>query len=150
MLDLYAGTGALGIEALSRGAARVVFVERSRTALAALRRNLEALELTGRGLVLARDVGAALADLGRSEARFDLVLIDPPYESGEDERALRALVTAGVLASHAVVVLERSRRHAVAPTAGLVLRDERRYGDTVVDRYVLEDDRAGQGGESEP
>lgn len=148
-LDLYAGTGALGIEALSRGASRAVFVERARPALDALRRNVDALGLAARARIVAREVAAALADLGRAGERFDLVFVDPPYGTGEDERALRAALAAGVLAAGAVVVVERSRRHALPPIAGLVLADERRYGDTVVGRYVREGGDATQEGGSD-
>jgi 16S rRNA G966 N2-methylase RsmD len=84
VLDLYAGAGSLGIEALSRGAAHAVFAERSPAALAALRRNLRELELTGCSRVLSEDVESALARLRGEGARFDLVLMDPPYGPGRD------------------------------------------------------------------
>lgn len=149
VLDLYAGTGALGIEAISRGAASVVFVERARASLDALRRNLAALGLGQGARIVARDVAAAVADLGRAGERFDLVLLDPPYEAGEDERTLRAVVAARILAPGAVLVVERSRRHALAPISGLVLQDERRYGDSVVSRLTAADDGAANGGEGD-
>jgi 16S rRNA (guanine(966)-N(2))-methyltransferase RsmD len=138
VLDLYAGTGALGIEALSRGASAAVFVERSRAALAVLRSNLEALELnvrSGPAQVIRGDAGAVLRRLARAGERFDLVLLDPPYASGEAPRALEGLVEGGLLAHDAEVVLEASRRHPVTPVAGLVLRDQRRYGDTLIVRF---------------
>jgi 16S rRNA (guanine966-N2)-methyltransferase len=150
VLDLYAGTGALGIEAISRGAASVVFVERARASLEVLERNLASLGLAQRARVLRRDAAAALAALGQAAERFDLVLLDPPYEMGEEERALCALVSAGVLAPGAVVVVERSRRHALASIAGLVLEDERRYGDTVVSRLCAAEHDEADGGESTP
>lgn len=148
-LDLYAGTGALGIEALSRGAVACVFIERARPALSALRRNLETLGLGDRARVVSREVGATVSDLGRAGERFDLVFVDPPYDTGEDERSLRAALAAGILVEGAVVVVERSRRHALPAIAGLVLRDERRYGDTVVGRYAHEGGPAARGGEIE-
>lgn len=150
VLDLYAGTGALGIEAISRGAASVVFVERARASLEVLERNLATFGLAQRARVLRRDAAAALAALGQAAERFDLVLLDPPYEMGEEERALCALVSAGVLAPGAVVVVERSRRHALASIAGLVLEDERRYGDTVVSRLCAAEHDEADGGESTP
>ncbi len=79
VLDLYAGTGALGIEALSRGAASAVFVENRRVALTALRANLQATKLAAHAEVLGIDVGAALDVLARDRRTFDLALIDPPY-----------------------------------------------------------------------
>lgn len=149
VLDLYAGTGALGIEALSRGAASVVFVERARASLDALRRNLAALGLGKSVRIVARDVAAAVADLGRAGELFDLVLLDPPYETGEDERALRAVVAARILASGALLVVERSRRHALPPISGLALQDERRYGDTIVSRLAAADDGELNGGKDD-
>lgn len=149
VLDLYAGTGAMGIEALSRGAASVVFVERARDALDALRRNLSALGVASRVRVVVRDAAAAVADLGRAGERFDLVLVDPPYETDEADRALRALVRAGVLADGALVVVERSRRHPLPPVPGLAVEDERRYGDTIVSRLAAADEDGGDGREGD-
>jgi 16S rRNA (guanine966-N2)-methyltransferase len=130
VLDLYAGTGALGIEALSRGAARVVFVERSNASLAALRRNLSALDLDDRARVVRGDVCGALRRLAGERLRFDLVLADPPYEDRELAAPLGLLVSGGLLAPGATVVVERSRRHPLPAVAGLVSHDTRRYGDT--------------------
>jgi len=137
VLDLYAGTGALGIEALSRGAKRAVFVERAARAATVLCRNLQTLELEGEALVIRDDVPRTLRKLGRDGERFDLVLIDPPYASAEGQRALEAVVAARVLAPHGTVVVERSRRHPLQPIAGLERIEERRYGDTVLERFAL-------------
>lgn len=127
VLDLFAGSGALGIEALSRGAAHATFVERSAPALAALRANLAALELdAGRARVNAGDALAAL----RSADKYDLVFLDPPYAqaaalAGALSRELPAVLRAG-----ARVVSESDRR---APLElGLPLERERRYGDTMI------------------
>jgi 16S rRNA (guanine966-N2)-methyltransferase len=133
VLDLFAGTGALGIEAISRGAARVTFVERSRGSAAVLRRNLVSLGLGQEARLLREDVGRALRRLGREGQRFDLALLDPPYAEGEAlVRALEGLVAERLLAARATVVVERGRRHPVPPVAGLAPAGERRYGDTVV------------------
>jgi 16S rRNA (guanine(966)-N(2))-methyltransferase RsmD len=140
VLDLFAGTGALGIEAVSRGATRVVFVERSPASAACLRRNLASLELGEEARLLREDVARALRRLGREGQRFDLVLLDPPYAEGEVlERALAGLVAERLLAAGATVVVERGRRHPVAPVAGLAPVDERRYGDTVVATLRVQD-----------
>lgn len=139
VLDAYAGTGALGIEALSRGARRAVFVERSQAALSVLRRNLRGLGLGGSPeavRVLRGDAVRAVRRLGRAGERFDLVLLDPPYASGELPRILTALVKTGVLADAAEVVVEASRRHPLPPVGGLALQATRRYGDTQVGRYA--------------
>jgi 16S rRNA (guanine966-N2)-methyltransferase len=138
VLDLFAGTGALGIEALSRGAASLVSVERARGAVAVLRANVAALRLNSSTRVMAEDAVDAVRRLGRAGMRFELVLADPPYASGEAQRALEVLVEAEVLAEGAVVVLERSRSHPPPLVAGLALLDERRYGNTVITRFAAE------------
>ena len=97
VLDLFAGTGAVGIEALSRGAARVVFVEKEQAALRALRANLAALAASrAAARVLAGDVLHVLPELGAQEGPFDFVFIDPPYATTLAGRALEALAAAGV------------------------------------------------------
>lgn len=151
-LDLYAGTGALGIESLSRGVASVVFVERAPRSLAILRRNLAALALVEQARILREDVSRGVRRLGREGLRFGLVLVDPPYDSGEDERALRALVESDVLAPQGTVVVERSRRHPLPAIAGLERIDERRYGDTVIDRFSAPppDSEGGLGARAAP
>jgi 16S rRNA (guanine(966)-N(2))-methyltransferase RsmD len=133
VLDLYAGTGALGIEALSRGASHVVFVDRSQASARAIHRNLVALDVSARARVVRGDVRGALRRLADERLRFDLVLADPPYE-GEDVAApLALLVSGGLLAPDATVVVERSRRHSLPAIEGLVSRDSRRYGDTEIE-----------------
>jgi 16S rRNA (guanine966-N2)-methyltransferase len=136
VLDLYAGSGALGIEAISRGAVEATFVEKEARTLVVLRANLAALGIDSIASVTPGDVPAAVCRLGRAKERFDLVLIDPPYASEEPTRAFEALVSAAVLAPGARVVLERDRRHPSPRVEGLSAVDERRYGDTVVARFV--------------
>jgi pantetheine-phosphate adenylyltransferase len=134
VLDLYAGTGALGIEALSRGAEQALFIERAPGSLAALRRNLDALALGERARVVRADARAGLARLEREGAAFDLVFADPPYAAAGVEAVLASLVERHLLRDGAVVVVERGRRHPLARIAGLALIDERSYGDTVIAR----------------
>jgi len=136
VLDLYAGSGALGIEAISRGAVEATFVESEALALGVLRANLAALGIDPIAVVEAGDVPAVVRRLGRAKQRFDLVLIDPPYASEEPTRAFEALVDAAVLSPDAMLVLERDRRHPSPKVEGLAEVDERRYGDTVVARFV--------------
>ncbi len=138
VVDLYSGSGALAIEAASRGARSVVCVERASRTLSCLRANLASLELEAMVQVVSGDVPPALRRLARTEKRFDLALIDPPYGSDEPQRALEALVVTGILAPQAVVVLERDRRHPSPRIEGLVEIGERRYGDTVVTRFTTE------------
>jgi len=132
VLDLYAGSGALGLEALSRGAAHVRFVESDRRAAAVLRRNVETLGIPG-AEVMAADVMLVLrGDPGRP---YDVVLADPPYGLGEAALTgvLSALVGRGWLAPAALLMVERP---AKAPTPtwpdGVFALTYRRYGDTAV------------------
>ena len=125
VLDLFAGSGALGLEALSRGARSCLFVERDRQAARVIQSNLEKLRLTG-AVVVARDVGAALREERDRDRRYDLVLADPPYEDwAGHERALADLLPS-VLADDALVVVETSER--VEPALPLDLVTTRRYG----------------------
>ena len=135
VLDLYAGSGALGIEALSRGAADAVFVERAAGALETLRRNLAELELRDRSRVVRSDARAAIRRLGRRGECYQLILMDPPYTTGEAEPAMVAVVEARILSPGGALVLESSRRHPPGDVAGLEKLDERRYGDTVMLRF---------------
>jgi 16S rRNA (guanine966-N2)-methyltransferase len=131
VLDLYAGSGALGLEALSRGATRAVFVERDTRAAAALRTNLEALGLGRDEAELRRnDVLAALKDARSRHENYSLVLVDPPYRhaAGLGESLSEAL--APVLAPGAIVVTESDRRDPIGLSQPLT--DERRYGDTLI------------------
>jgi 16S rRNA (guanine966-N2)-methyltransferase len=130
VLDLYAGTGALGIEALSRGAASAVFVEREPAALVALRRNLRELGVGERSTVMGLDVCAALRKLAASHSQFGWVFLDPPYAK-ETEGVLAELSGRDLLTPCAVVVLEHDRRHRPpGSVGGLFLTDSRQYGDT--------------------
>jgi 16S rRNA (guanine966-N2)-methyltransferase len=131
VLDLYAGTGALGVEALSRGAAHATFVENARPALAALRDNLAALDLTGASRVVAQPALRAAASL---PGPFDLVFADPPYAALAEVPAVVAALAAA-LAPGARVALEHASRDAAPPLAGLVGRPSRTYGDTAVTLY---------------
>jgi 16S rRNA (guanine966-N2)-methyltransferase len=134
VLDLYAGSGALGLEALSRGAVEAVFVESGPRVLPVLRANLAAVGLSG-ARVVAGSVPTVVA--GPAPAAFDLVLADPPYAVAVAEvlGVLRALVDGAWLAPGAVVVVERSSREEPWewPTPLLGLRD-RRYGEALL-RY---------------
>ncbi len=145
VLDLYAGTGTLGIEAISRGAKEVVFVEHSAQSLAVLRANIAALELGTSTRIVSGDAVRGVERLGREGVRVDLVLLDPPYAAAEVGRALEALVAARLLAPEALVVVESGRRHPVPSVAGLARLDERRYGDSVITQFAAAppDERAG-------
>lgn len=130
VLDLFAGTGALGIEALSRGASFCLFIEEDATARGLVRRNVEALGLTGQARIYRRDATRLGPALPRE--RFDLLLADPPYGKGLGELAIASAASGGWLQPGAVVVLEERADAAVAWPDGLTPLDDRRWGDTAV------------------
>jgi 16S rRNA (guanine966-N2)-methyltransferase len=133
--DLFAGTGALGVEALSRGASFVVFVESSPRALALLARNVDTLGLAAASRIVRSRVGRFLETYG--EAPFDLVLADPPYGGGMAAEALSRLASPRLLAPDAVVVLERRRTEPeLTPPAGLTLWKRRVSGETSLDFFT--------------
>ena len=134
VLDLFAGTGALGIEALSRGAGHVTFVDSARPAIAAIRGNLRALGVEDRATVIAGDAVAAVRQ--PPAAPWQLVFVDPPYRSDLAVRAVTALPEAH-LAPGAVIVIEHDRHNAPPDPLGSLLRtDQRRYGDTLISLFV--------------
>jgi len=125
VLDLFAGTGALGLEALSRGAEAAVFVENGRAALALLRRNMVLCRVGDRAVVEARDACNAIA---ASRPPASLVFLDPPYGRGLGAKALLAHAKAGRIALGAVIVWEEAA--PASPPDGFAPLDQRRYGDT--------------------
>ncbi|HKW71405.1 MAG TPA: 16S rRNA (guanine(966)-N(2))-methyltransferase RsmD [Candidatus Dormibacteraeota bacterium] len=129
VLDLFAGSGALGIEALSRGAARVIFVDLEPRGLAILRQNLDALGFKERALVVRGDVVRWLESSANTVASADFIFLDPPYGDVVLDRALKQLD--GEVAG-ATVMAEHSRRQSLPALSRLVVDRERRYGDTVV------------------
>jgi 16S rRNA (guanine966-N2)-methyltransferase len=141
VLDLYAGSGALGLEALSRGAARCVFAETDPAACRVIRRNLEQLGLTG-GLVVQRDAAAVLRGEAASRARHDLLLVDPPYERWAALEEGLAPLLAAVVAPSGLVVVETGA--GTEPRVTLDLVTSRRYGSARLTVF------AGRGDTSSP
>lgn len=130
VLDVFAGTGALGLEALSRGAAYALFMENDAGARALIRENIEALELTGHTKIFRRD--ATNPGPRENIPPFDLVFLDPPYAKGLGEHALTALRDGNWLTETALAVLEEKADIEVAIPAGFSLQDKRTYADTQV------------------
>ncbi len=143
--DLYAGSGAVGIEALSRGAAHSVFVEQAPAALAALRNNLAHLGITDRATVSAQAVIKALAK--SSGKPFDLAFLDPPYEAAaEYSLALNFLAEQheGLLAPGAVVIAEHAKRHPLAERYGSLERTRvLQQGDAALSFFAVRPDDPG-------
>jgi 16S rRNA (guanine966-N2)-methyltransferase len=133
ILDLFAGTGALGFEALSRGAKFCQFVEDSAQARAVIRENADTLGVIGLCKIWRRDA----TDLGSCapQSPYDVVFADPPYGKGLGEKAIESCVAGGWLSDSAVVVLEEAERTVVREVSGLNMIDQRIYGDTQVRIY---------------
>lgn len=140
VIDGFAGSGALGLEALSRGAGRVVFLESHAACLKALADNLSrASERAPRGswAVCRGDAVRNLRALARREAPFDVIVLDPPYHSEEGKKALNVVAACAMLAPAGILCLEHARHHGVPPAAGeLELTKQHRYGDTVLSFYA--------------
>ncbi|MEM7425627.1 MAG: 16S rRNA (guanine(966)-N(2))-methyltransferase RsmD [Pseudomonadota bacterium] len=128
VLDLFAGTGALGLEALSRGARFCLFIDEAASSRALIRRNVEAMGAMGASKIWRRDA----TRLGRIEnmPAFDLLFADPPYGKGLGEKAIRSALENGWLADNAVCVLEEAAKAEPGPIEGLDEVDRRTYGDT--------------------
>jgi 16S rRNA (guanine966-N2)-methyltransferase len=133
VMDLFAGTGALGLEALSRGAKFCLFVEEDTAARGVIRQNTDACGVIGQCKIWRRDA----TDLGPSapQSPYSLVFADPPYGKGLGEKALKSLLAGGWLAPSAIIVLEEAVKTIVADQPNLTLIDQRSYGDTQVQIY---------------
>ncbi|MBI3616198.1 MAG: 16S rRNA (guanine(966)-N(2))-methyltransferase RsmD [Candidatus Omnitrophica bacterium] len=151
VLDLFSGTGALGIEALSRRAAHVTFVDRSYFCVRAIEENLKTLSLTTLEsppfAIHRAEVLTGIRKLAREGALFDLVLLDPPYGHGLVRKSLNALTQYAMVAPLGLVVVEQDKRDSLPPQVegkGIrqVLQRRQRYGDTVVAFYERQDDPA--------
>jgi 16S rRNA (guanine(966)-N(2))-methyltransferase RsmD len=133
-LDAFAGSGALGIEALSRGAERAVFCDEKQACIQAIRENLRKCDLAGRAVVLRTRLPEGLEKVrGAVAERCDLVFLDPPYGAEEKERILEGLHRFALLKERARIVFEHAKKDALACVpAGFAVEGERRYGDTML------------------
>lgn len=137
-LDLFAGSGAIGLEALSRGAEAVVWVEADRACCEQIKKNLARTRLQG-GVVLNSDVFSALARLARRGEQFDLIFMDPPYAKGFVEKTLASLADSGLLKAEGIVVAEISKKEEAPPAVSkLCLEQIRTYGETALLFYRWE------------
>jgi 16S rRNA (guanine(966)-N(2))-methyltransferase RsmD len=133
VLDLFAGTGNLGIEALSRGAKKAFFVEKGRQALRLIQRNLSHVGVRERSEILPKDVNRAIGILKQRGESFDLILMDPPYEKGLIQRTLLKLQSHMIYHKDSIVVIEHNRREPIPEiVGGWTLIRQRRMGDTMI------------------
>ena len=139
-LDLCAGSGAVGLEALSRGAAHATFVDAHPSSLAVIRRNLETLGALGRATLLRRDAVVAPDDLARRGERFDIAFLDPPYDTATAAACVRAPGLRAIIPARCRLYVQHRRGMTFPHAAGWRLRDERRFGDTVLTTLEREED----------
>jgi len=133
VLDLFAGGGGVGLEALSRGAAHATFVERDARAVTALRANVAALGVEARTRIVREDAARALGRLAREQARFDVVFLDPPYETALVATTLAALGAGGITAPAAIVIAQHLTKRAPTGQAGALRAwRARRFGETTL------------------
>lgn len=145
-LDLYAGAGAVGLEALSRGAARATFVESHKPAGRVIQENARLCGFEGRAHVIAAPVARALAALRAEGAVFDLIFMDPPYGRGEVAAALARLAQwPEMLAPGGLLMVQRSRHERVGEVRAFEGVRALRYGETVVDMYEMRDSEVESG-----
>jgi 16S rRNA (guanine(966)-N(2))-methyltransferase RsmD len=143
ILDLFAGSGNLSVEALSRGAAEAVLVDRSPKLARTIRENLRTLGFAARTQVWTASALQAIRRLAHRRYTFDLVFVDPPYEKGWTGKIVAALGREGLLRQSGMVIAEHSIREEVQESYGsLVLQDRRRYGSTVLSFFRLDDSAA--------
>jgi 16S rRNA (guanine(966)-N(2))-methyltransferase RsmD len=133
VLDLFAGTGNLGIEALSRGAKKAIFVEKGRQAIRLIQRNLSQLGLKERSEIVPKDANRAIGILKQRGESFDLILMDPPYEKGLIRKTLMKLRSHSIYNKDSILVIEHNKREPLPATmAGWNLIHQRRIGDTII------------------
>lgn len=145
-MDLFAGSGALGIEALSRGAKETTFVERDERAAKIIEANLKACRLQEKGVVQVKSVEAALAHLSRRGEGFDLVFLDPPYSRGLASSSLNEIEKRGILSRCGFLVVEHEKKVKLPDLCGfLSLVDRREYGDTAVSFFSPTSAKANDG-----
>ena len=133
-LDLYAGTGSIGIEALSRGALSCTFVEKSQKAVAIIRRNLDKTGLRDRAQILQCHVFYALNRLAEKRMSFDYIFLDPPYEKGMANRTLKEISSLALklLTNSGIIIVEESKREKLHLEQNMILSRQETYGDTSI------------------
>ncbi len=139
VLDIYAGTGNLGIEALSRGAVEAVFIDNHRDSVELVKKNLEMTDFSGRSQVLLKDSIAALKSLEETERTFRLVFIDPPYHQNLLDKPMYYLATSSLIDATSLIITEFSSKENPGTTfGGLREIDRRIYGDTALAFFTLQ------------
>ncbi len=132
VLDLFAGSGSIGIEALSRGARRAVFVDEWRDAVAVIKKNLLHCHLDEHAIIIKSPVDRAIKNLERRSEEFDLIFVDPPYQKDLVRPSLQSLSMSGIARKNSIIVVEHHPKEPIGEIDGLRLTDNRKYGQTLI------------------
>lgn len=140
VLDLFAGSGALGIEALSRGASQAVFCDNSLDSIKIIKSNIEKARVVDRSQIVSGDFKRCLRDMEAKNQSFDMIFVDPPYYEGLFEEVLDTIRSCKILKKDGIVIVEHDAKRPIGQVEGLEAYKEKKYGITMLTFYCLEDD----------
>lgn len=140
VLDLFAGSGALGIEALSRGASQAVFCDNSLDSIKIIKSNIEKARVVDRSQIVSGDFKRCLKDMEAKNQSFDMIFVDPPYYKGLFEEVLDTIRSCKILKKDGIVIVEHDAKRPIGQVEGLEVYKEKKYGITMLTFYCLEDD----------
>lgn len=140
VLDLFAGSGALGIEALSRGASQAVFCDNSLDSIKIIKSNIEKARVADRSQIVSGDFKRCLRDMEAKNQSFDMIFVDPPYYEGLFEEVLDTIRSCKILKKGGIVIVEHDAKKPIGQVEGLEVYKEKKYGITMLTFYCLEDD----------
>lgn len=140
VLDLFAGSGALGIEALSRGASQAVFCDNSLDSIKIIKSNIEKARVVDRSQIVSGDFKRCIRDMEAKNQSFDMIFVDPPYYKGLFEEVLDTIRSCKILKKDGIVIVEHDVKRPIGQVEGLEVYKEKKYGITMLTFYCLEDD----------
>lgn len=140
VLDLFAGSGALGIETLSRGASQAVFCDNSLDSIKIIKSNIEKARVVDRSQIVSGDFKRCLRDMEAKNQSFDMIFVDPPYYEGLFEEVLDTIRSCKILKKDGIVIVEHDAKRPIGQVEGLEVYKEKKYGITMLTFYCLEDD----------
>ncbi len=140
VLDLFAGSGALGIEALSRGASQAVFCDNSLDSIKIIKSNIEKARVVDRSQIVSGDFKRCLRDMEAKNQSFDMIFVDPPYYKELFEEVLDTIRACKILKKDGIVIVEHDAKRPIGQVEGLEVYKEKKYGITMLTFYCLEDD----------
>ena len=140
VLDLFAGSGALGIEALSRCASQAVFCDNSLDSIKIIKSNIEKARVADRSQIVSGDFKRCLRDMEAKNQSFDMIFVDPPYYEGLFEEVLDTIRSCKILKKDGIVIVEHDAKKPIGQVEGLEVYKEKKYGITMLTFYCLEDD----------